>query len=498
MTLLHEKELDQLIDNLNQEQSPIINNPEMRELGAVVRAVKGLRPPAEPNPDFSRRVHGAAARKPLSKWLLVPAAALVAGFLLLAVLHPWSGLFSRDIVLAMEQAVSQVYNYHGAIEMRAVNSAGDEWVIRQVEVWWDGGRYAARHPDGTMTVNNGERRWQIRPVIKTVAVFSPVPDPQRYGYDFNLREEAKRALQYPHKEVGKDTIAGRKSARIEISPPGGLTYQLWIDEETKLPLQLQTAMINSLQTTYTFVSFEANTDIDESIFTYQLPGGYQVVEDDPGLMVSTPGEAAVIAGFAPLVPGTQPGRMYAFEDKIVLDYGDTTVVESPAKGSFEPAPHGSLGKAGDGLLEVVGERLRWRQAGVEISIEGPQRTVLAGQIAGNLSLPDTSSSLTDKGSVKVPVNLESVKLDQQQVDGGHGPWQLDPLQVALTFVNLKVSPEGIQGEPIIPYDSLEIAENTGAEAVVSVDGGPVKKVYLKRLIRQDETGIWSVVGYDPR
>lgn len=35
------------------------------------------------------------------------------------------------------------------------------------------------------------------------------------------------------------------------------------------------------------------------------------------------------------------------------------------------------------------------------------------------------------------------------------------------------------------------------EAVVEVNDGPVKKVYLKRLVRKDETGIWSVVGYDP-
>lgn len=68
----------------------------------------------------------------------------------------------------------------------------------------------------------------------------------------------------------------------------------------------------------------------------------------------------------------------------------------------------------------------------------------------------------------------------------------------LTFVNLQVSPEGINGEPAVPESAFRAAANNGRKAVIEVSRGPVQKVYLKRLIRQDETGIWSVVGYDPR
>jgi hypothetical protein len=70
--------------------------------------------------------------------------------------------------------------------------------------------------------------------------------------------------------------------------------------------------------------------------------------------------------------------------------------------------------------------------------------------------------------------------------------------VALTFVNLQVTPEGIQGEPQIDMPSFRLATNNSEEAVVEVDEGPIERVYLKRLVRQDETGIWTVVGYDPR
>jgi hypothetical protein len=62
-----------------------------------------------------------------------------------------------------------------------------------------------------------------------------------------------------------------------------------------------------------------------------------------------------------------------------------------------------------------------------------------------------------------------------------------------------VSPGGIQGEPPVKYENLKVIQNTGVEAIIEVvnQKTPVSKVYLKRLVRQDSTGIWSVVGYDP-
>jgi hypothetical protein len=46
---------------------------------------------------------------------------------------------------------------------------------------------------------------------------------------------------------------------------------------------------------------------------------------------------------------------------------------------------------------------------------------------------------------------------------------------------------------------MTVVQNTGSEAVVEVKGDetPIRRVYLKRLVRQDATGVWTVVGYDP-
>ncbi|HVJ47820.1 sigma-E factor regulatory protein RseB domain-containing protein [Desulfitobacterium sp.] len=54
--------------------------------------------------------------------------------------------------------------------------------------------------------------------------------------DFDLQKEATRVQHYPHKIVGQNSIAGRTATRIEIDPPGGLPYYLWIDTKTHLPV----------------------------------------------------------------------------------------------------------------------------------------------------------------------------------------------------------------------------------------------------------------------
>ncbi len=99
--------------------------------------------------------------------------------------------------------------------------------------------------------------------------------------------------------------------------------------------------------------------------------------------------------------------------------------------------------------------------------------------------------------IKVPVDLDVIKNNQEQVDQGHSPWQLDPLQVTMTFVGLKIYPEGIMGNFPVETDDLEIIEESSPTIIkVNSDKTGITKVYLEQLVKQDETGIWTVVGYD--
>ncbi len=511
-----EEKLSDYIDALNNEHEPEIetteNDKELEKLLETVHLVRTMREPSLPDEGYPKRLAktiagkiqkgkqtglGKPTKTPSKsiKRILLPMTALAAGMLLFVIAN-WLGLFNQDVVYAMEKAVAQLSSYHGVLEMRAKNAAGEEWLVRRAEIWSESDKYAIKHDDGTLTVNNGQRKWQVNHENKEVVLLPILPDPT--GSSFDLRDEAKRAKQYPHTVIGTELVAGREAIKLAISPPGGEKYYLWVDTETNLPIQLETAMQKALQTTYTFVSFEPNTKIPPEIFAYQVPEGYAVVEKDPGQLVATIEEAAAISGFLPLLPEQAPIRIFAFEDRIVLDYGDTTIMETIPKGDFELAPNASLGSAAGGPLEIWQERLRWRQERLEIQVEGAKRVELASQIAADLTIPDVNQDMASKAKVKVPVDMEIVEANQKQVDSGSSPWQLDPLQVSLTFVNLKVTPEGIQGEPKIPMSSFKLVTNNSVEAVVEVEDGPIERVYLKRLVRQDETGIWTVVGYDPR
>ena len=86
--------------------------------------------------------------------------------------------------------------------------------------------------------------------------------------------------------------------------------------------------------------------------------------------------------------------------------------------------------------------------------------------------------------IKIPFNLEIEKEAQKSVEE--------------VFVSLQVSPEGITGDYPIKDKELKIILSSGVETIVEVNSNKtnIKKVYLKRLIKKDSTGIWTVVGYD--
>lgn len=394
----------------------------------------------------------------------------------------------------MEQTVKQLQNYHGVLEKVSTNGAGESQVIHRIEIWSEGNKYSTHSEEGIITVNNGERRWRNQPKSKETILLPIYLDP----HDFDLQKEATKAQQYPHKIVGQDPIAGRTATCIEIAPPGGLPYYLWIDPETHMPVQLQTAMQKSIQTTYTFVTLETNVKIPDTTFSYNPPEGYEIVDQNPDKPVATLAEAIEASGLTPLQLSEKSQRIFASPNRIVFDLVDTIVTESKATVPFILSPLAALGQASGGPLEILPDSLRWQQNGLEIHIQGQRSEELAKQLVNNLLIPHGNQVLPDQPLVKVEIDMDLVKRNQQQVDAGSSPWQLDPVQVAFTFAALQISPSGINGTPPIDLDSLKVTTNNGTDAVIQFSEGPVKTAYVKRLVRQDQSGIWTVVGYELR
>lgn len=112
---------------------------------------------------------------------------------------------------------------------------------------------------------------------------------------------------------------------------------------------------------------------------------------------------------------------------------------------------------------------------------------------------DTDNSFPQKPQVSVEIDMEIAERDQKQVDEGHSPWQLSPFAVAQTFVGIQISPDGIQGDFPVDTEDMKIAYETNEVTIIEISGDktPIAKVYLKRLVKSNDDGIWSVVGYDP-
>lgn len=218
---------------------------------------------------------------------------------------------------------------------------------------------------------------------------------------------------------------------------------------------------------------------------------------NPDKSVDTLNDAVSLSGLTPLQPTEKPQRIFASTNRIIFDYEDTIVIESKATTPFVLSPLASLGQTDGVPLEILPDSFRWQQKGLEIKVQGQRSEELAKQLSNSITIPQPNQVLANQPKVTVKVDMEVVKNNQQQVDTGSSPWQLDPAQVAFTFAIMQIYPEGIHGEPPLDYNSLKVTTNTGTDAVIQISEGPIKTVYVKRLIRHDESGIWTVVGYDP-
>jgi len=552
----NQKRLSDYIDSLNAEKKPKAhekpnNSSELNDLFHTVRLVRSLKEPTMPESDYpknlAKSVHSELAKNRPSKnrqrmWLA--SAASIAALLIIAfVANIILPIGHRDIVYAMEEAFQKIAAYHGIVEVVQTNAEGQSYIQSKIEVWANKeGQYYIKGLEGPLkdliTVNNGERKWQIRPEQKEVYVFPAFPDPYTFTFDLgNEIKEVKNALST--KIVGKDTIAGRKTSIIEVTPNGGMPYRIWVDEQTDLPLQKQYAMHNALQYTIAYTQIEFSDAIPEELIAYNIPHDFEEINTNPELLVNNMEEAQEVVGFnieiaenipngfvldsIAVIPETKLLKLYC--TAISGENGKVIVIQGRSTDKLTPASNSILGKLGEDTIEIqspihdsIGilggggvyagvtdsRSIRWQQDGFEYAAVGnvsleDLTSFVEGLTGKQIEIPSIEGKDENKPKVKVPVDLTVEENTQKSVDGGSSPWKLDPVFTAQVFVSLEMSPEGITGDYPIAIEDLTVVQNTGTEAIVEVRGDktPIRRVYLKRLIRQDSTGIWTVVGYDP-
>lgn len=551
----NEKKISDYIDSLNEEKKPKEHGstdvtPEMEELFETVRLVKSLKEPDIPRDDFPEKIAD-TLKKRLSRekgfrnkkrnWFF-GAASVAAAVALVFLLNMFLPFGKTNMVYAMEKAFKQIRAYHGFLEIVETNAEGKSDALVKLEVWSDKeGHYYVKELEGPqkglITVNDGQKKWQIQPGKKQINVFPAFPDP--YSFTFELGKEidnVKNALKT--RIIGDDTAAGRAAVVIEVTPQGGSPYKIWIDKETKMPLQKQFAMQYSLQYKVSYTSIDFSDAIPKELISYSIPEGFKEINSNPEQLLSNLEEAQRIVGFTPKVPENIPAEYtqnnIAVENNIKvvkISYASqdnkkkVIILQGKANGEFKPASMAALGKINGSVAEIQSpiqdgsgilqggmpyagatdlSSVRWQQNGFEYAVIGSTSIeelapFIKGLTNSTVDLTSFEDQSLNKPRIQVPVNLKAEEGDQKNADSGHSPWKLDPVFVAQVFVSLKISPQGIQGDYPIKTEEMKVIQNTGKEAVIEVSGNkaPVKRVYLKRLIRQDPTGIWTVVGYDP-
>ncbi len=543
-----EKKVSRFIDSLNAEKKPArTDSSETEELMHTARLVRTLREPAMPGKDFpgklSAEVAGRLARKKLSskperKWIAgLAGAAAAAAVLLVFFSLPLGG---GSVVYAMQRAYQEVKAYHGELTVTETNGKGEVSMQSKLEVWADKeGRYYIEELEGAqkglVTVNNGQKKWQIHPDTKEVTIHPAFPDTYRFILELGREvDNAGNALEV--KTMGDEMISGRSCTVLQVTPKGGEPYRIWIDKETKLPLQKQSGITSTVpyQYTATYTGIEFTDEIPAEKMDYGIPKGFTELVMEQEQWVNTLSEAQDAAGFAPKDPGIPQGyERYGIAvqsgNTVKLYYESTdkthkaVVMQRNAPGEFRPDVNAVQGKIGESTAEILSpvqdsqgilggvdpyagssgiNSIRWQAGEMEYTVAGnipvDQLAVfITALTAQTIVLPGKTESMEYR--MEVPVDMEAEQNEQKSVDAGHSPWKLDPAFVAQVFVSLKISPEGITGDYPIPYEDFKVTQNSGTEAVVEVLGGktPVSRVYLKRLVRQDSTGIWTVVGYDP-
>lgn len=545
----NEEKLSRFIDNLNKERKPdedeySTDSSELRELFETVRKVRTLKEPDIPDGEFPRKLSKRVERELNNKeprkkrsWPKVVAIAAAAAILVIMVnmLLPMN---STRIVQAMEAAFEEVESYHGVLKIMETNSNGDSVTQAMLDVWADkNGNYYTKGLKGAtkdiVTVNNGERKWQLLPGEKEVHILPAFPDSHRFGFELgNEINHVKNALTV--EEVGEDEIVGRKATVLEVVPKGGETYKIWVDKETNIPLQKQSPMHNAIQYTITYTEIDLNEAIPESLLAFKIPQGYQEINHNPEQVVSSLDEAGALAGFDAMMPSALPegykqDRIAVISDKKIIkvyyqlpnNRSEMVFIQGKANDDFEFTNRALKGKIGEleaeiqmplqmyrGILNGVGAyanqtnlgSIRWQEGEVEYGVIGGNSLEDIIFFTENITNKKIEiPSTPDEPAVKVSVVMEEEENAQKSVDGGSSPWRLDPLYSAQIFVSLKMSPDGVEGDYPIKKEELKTLQNDGKTAVIEVNGRntPIRKVYLEKLVRQDTTGIWTVVGYNP-
>lgn len=140
----------------------------------------------------------------------------------------------------------------------------------------------------------------LDPTTKKATVFNFVnqpagqPDEMQQNQFDAIRQMLRKAIEDPNRAIeslGTKRLGGRQVVGFRANVPAQ-PMTVWADPETRLPVRIETIMAGPPKTTLIMDNYEFNIDLDESLFSTDVPAGYEVVESK--MDVSRPTEEDLI------------------------------------------------------------------------------------------------------------------------------------------------------------------------------------------------------------
>lgn len=328
------------------------------------------------------------------------------------------------------------------------------------------------------------------------------PDPY-VGY-VDLRPLARWLQASGQTRASSVQIGGKTYDRLSVAVPGSGNWQVIVDPKNDLPVRIMSPMVDALQYSMN-VSWSA-----PSSQTYQWPKPPQYpVASMPsslhlGVWRAAWGVAYTGLDLFDLTAGSQQallvtGPLPPWNGALTLPLnGGGTLLAQNGITSLPEFGWQIQGLVASPMVAPVvqAENLQnWstvRLGNVEIIAKAPLGTVQGwlAKLVGRAIAPATVSM---KPSIAVPSGLATAPAEQAQVDMGNSPWLTDPVAVAQVWTDGRT-------HQVVPASDFRVAYRGNSAAIVQVlaSGASVERIYLRQLVRTGLSGIWSVIGYDPR
>lgn len=306
--------VSKFIDDLNDEKKPEsgINDLELEQLYETIRSVKRQKSNFEQNKGLHAKngkvlgqnskasVHNRKGpvkhRFSYTKGFVALAAVIVLFLVVSVVQFPTDK--NENIVQAMVKAYEGLESYNGTIEIKSYTNDQVEF-IETIEIMYKKpNKFTATHSYDNYTftqLSDGDALYTIEE--KRVLVDYTNPEKELWRYHLGQQIED---IQYANNitAIGTEVILGREATIYQYGYADDYnSYKIWVDNETKLPLQKELIIPENRRIVNRFIEFELNPSIEDSVFTF-VP-----TEEQEIIHLNRKAELSELKGYWMIEPG---------------------------------------------------------------------------------------------------------------------------------------------------------------------------------------------------